>query len=264
MKNSLKLRERAKFEELLDMSSGYVWGYSNSSFEYLFATVLDISIYDEKYIAYGGSKANRLRAFWDSESDREVGMILSAILEQHETPLRGKNNELFDECYGIAQRLLSGIPALAPLKNVAVVFDIPYLSEQIRRIEDSVEKDPSLAIGTAKELIETCCKTILEKRGKTVSSNLTIQQLTKETLKELRLVPDNVHDSKRGADAIRQILQVLGTIGQSIGELRNLYGTGHGKSGNTVGLSSRHARLAVGAASTLVRFLFETHIDQLR
>ena len=32
-------------------------------------------------------------------------------------------------------------------------------------MEAAVVNDPSLAIGTAKELIETCCKTILEARG---------------------------------------------------------------------------------------------------
>ncbi|MDR3231671.1 MAG: abortive infection family protein, partial [Synergistaceae bacterium] len=39
-------------------------------------------------------------------------------------------------------------------------------------------------------------------------------------------------------------------------------GTGHGKDGRSKGLSTRHARLAVGAASTFVRFLFETHIER--
>jgi hypothetical protein len=36
-------------------------------------------------------------------------------------------------------------------------------------------------------------------------------------------------------------------------------GTGHGQHGSASGLTARHARLAVGAASTLTVFLFETH-----
>jgi hypothetical protein len=35
-------------------------------------------------------------------------------------------------------------------------------------MELSVHSDTTLAIGTAKELIETCCKTILAERGKTL------------------------------------------------------------------------------------------------
>ncbi len=39
----------------------------------------------------------------------------------------------------------------------------------------------------------------------------------------------------------------------------SLYGTGHGQHGSSSGLTTRHAKLAVGAASTLAVFLFETH-----
>lgn len=35
-------------------------------------------------------------------------------------------------------------------------------------MRESVDEDPALAVGTAKELIETVCKTIMEERGKPV------------------------------------------------------------------------------------------------
>lgn len=54
----------------------------------------------------------------------------------------------------------------------------------------------------------------------------------------------------------------LGTIAQGLGELRNLYGTGHGRTGATRGLKPRHARLAVGSAATLATFLLETHEER--
>jgi hypothetical protein len=126
-------------------------------------------------------------------------------------------------------------------------------------LEASVETDPSLAIGTAKELIETCCKTILAERGKPVLGTPDVSTLTKETLKELKLVPEGIPAAARGADVIKRLLSNLGTIGNGLAELRGLYGTGHGKHGSSMGLSARHAKLAVGAASTLAVFLFETH-----
>ena len=148
---------------------------------------------------------------------------------------------------------------LDDLKQTAVVFDAKHLAEQIRRIEQSVHSDPALAIGTAKELIETCCKTIMAERGKPIVGTPDIPTLTKATLKELKLVPEGIPDEARGGDVIKRLLQNLGSIGNSLAELRGLYGTGHGKHGNASGLSSRHAKLAVGVASTLVIFLFETH-----
>ena len=160
-------------------------------------------------------------------------------------------------------RLVSGAgaPSLDGIKEHAAEFDAQHLAEQIRRIEQSIESDPALAIGTAKELIETCCKTILAERGKTVVGTPDIPTLTKETLKELKLVPDGVPESARGSDVIKRLLSNLGTIGNGIAELRGLYGTGHGKDGKTQGVKPRHAKLAVGAAATLTTFLFETHKD---
>jgi hypothetical protein len=153
----------------------------------------------------------------------------------------------------------AGMPSLVGIKESAAEFDAKHLAEQIRRIEQSIESDPALAIGTAKELIETCCKTILAERGKPVAGTPDIPTLTKETLKELKLVPDGVPDSARGSDVIKRLLSNLGTIGNGLAELRGLYGTGHGKHGQTSGLNARHAKLAVGAAATLTTFLFETH-----
>lgn len=153
----------------------------------------------------------------------------------------------------------AGIPSLSSIKNTAAVFDAQHMAEQIRRMETAVHSDPSLAIGTAKELIETCCKTILSERGKPVSGTPDVSTLTKETLKELKLIPDGVPEARRGADVIKRLLSNLGTIGNGLTELRGLYGTGHGKHGRTSGLGARHAKLAVGAAATLTVFLFETH-----
>ena len=155
----------------------------------------------------------------------------------------------------------AGIPSLASIKDTAAVFDAKHMADQIRRMESAVESDPSLAIGTAKELIETCCKTILAERGKPVSGTPDLSTLTKKTLKELKLVPEGIPDAARGADVIKRLLSNLGTIGNGLAELRGLYGTGHGKHGTATGLGARHAMLAVGAAATLTIFLFETHME---
>lgn len=155
----------------------------------------------------------------------------------------------------------SNLSLLTSIKETAVNFDAAHMAEQIRRMEAAVESDPSLAIGTAKELIETCCKTILAARGKPVTATPEMSTLTKETLKELKLVPEGIPDEARGADVIKRLLSNLGTIGNGLAELRGLYGTGHGKHGSAVGLKPRHAKLAVGASAALAVFLFETHQD---
>jgi abortive infection Abi-like protein len=54
-------------------------------------------------------------------------------------------------------------------------------------------------------------------------------------------------------------LNNLGSIGHQLAELRNQYGTGHGRSMDHVGLPVRHAKLAIGAAAALAVFLYECH-----
>jgi len=217
---------------------------------------------------------------WDDpEQVRKVLQVLEGVVQPAE--LLAREEALTQESYAQREREVetliqvlnkdgfqwaggrivpkAGIPSLSSIENMAAVFDAQHMADQIRRMHNAVELDPSLAIGTAKELIETCCKTILSERGKPVIGTPDVSTQTKETLKELKLIPEQVPEARRGADVIKRLLSNLGTIGYGLAELRGLYGTGHGKHASTSGLGARHARLAVGAAATLTVFLFETH-----
>jgi hypothetical protein len=140
--------------------------------------------------------------------------------------------------------------------------DTNYVLGQITRMESAVENDPSLAIGTAKELIETVCKTILEERKIEFPYNDDLPKLVKATAKELKLTPSDIPDEAKASESIKRLLSNLATITNGVEELRNSYGTGHGKGAKAKGLSPRHAKLAVGAASTLAIFLLETHLER--
>jgi hypothetical protein len=154
---------------------------------------------------------------------------------------------------------MTGMPALAQIKTIAVQFDAEYMARQVKRIEESVNSDPPLAIGSAKELLETCCRTILADRDVTFADNPDLPKLVRTTMKELELLPEDIPDHAKGAEVIKRLLSNLSTIAQGLTELRNLYGSGHGKEGKWKGLTARHAKLAVGAATTLAVFLLETH-----
>lgn len=144
-------------------------------------------------------------------------------------------------------------------KTVADALDAAWMQKEIERLEQSVERDPALAIGTAKELVESCCKSILTKRGIEVSKKADLPELTKLLAKELRLVPEGISEEAKGAETVRLILRNLGALTQYLAELRGLYGSGHGRDGKHRGLEPRHARLAVGAAVAFIDFVTETH-----
>jgi len=149
--------------------------------------------------------------------------------------------------------------AIDELQDAISPLDAPHLREQIERMRAAADDDPSLAIGTAKELVETVCKTILRERSIPTSANPEIPELIKATREALRLMPDQIPANAKAADTIRRLLSNLGTIAQNLAEIRRDYGTGHGRDGKAKGLEPRHARLAVNSAVALVTFLIETH-----
>ncbi|MBM4104206.1 MAG: hypothetical protein FJ263_09200 [Planctomycetes bacterium] len=161
--------------------------------------------------------------------------------------------------FAARHRLVGGSPAIGTMKSIAASLDVNYITQQITRMEASVESDPELAIGTAKEFVETVCKTILREYGESISNNVDMPQLVKKVREKLDLLPDDIPEKAKGADTIKRVLSNLGAVAQGLAELRGLYGTGHGKDANVKGLHARHARLAVGAASALGVFLFETY-----
>lgn len=142
------------------------------------------------------------------------------------------------------------------IKNI---FNANYVTQQINFMESSIESSPYQAIGIAKELIETTCKSIFRDRQEDYDKNWELSRLMRETTKLLRLTPDHITDEAKAAKSIRQILGSLSSVVQGIAEVRNEYGSGHGKDSSFRGLQPRHAKLAVGAASTLAIYLLETH-----
>jgi hypothetical protein len=107
--SSLKTLEKAPFEDLLGMSSGYVLDFTNDTFAALFRETAAVDIYDQKYAVYGVSKAKRLRAFWEVESDPVVGKVLAELLEYwaQKTPQpNAAQISNVERCRGVVGRLL--------------------------------------------------------------------------------------------------------------------------------------------------------------
>lgn len=143
--------------------------------------------------------------------------------------------------------------------DIKKMLNADYVTQQINLMESSIENSPHISIGLAKELIETCCKSIFDERSESYEKNWDLPKLMKETTKLLKLTPNDIPNETRAASSIKQILGSLSSVVQGIAEVRNEYGSGHGKDDNFKGLQPRHAKLAVGAASTLAIYLLETH-----
>lgn len=154
---------------------------------------------------------------------------------------------------------------LQNIKKSVVTLNSSYINTQISRMQNSIETDPDLAIGTAKEFIETISKTILNTNNIAFSEeNDDLVQLVRKSLDYLKLLPDNIDKREKGIESIKRVLGNLSNIVQGMAELRNMYGTGHGKVGKTSVIQSRHAKLVVGAAITLGSFMFDTYQERIK
>lgn len=143
---------------------------------------------------------------------------------------------------------------VAKQDEIKKYLDTDYVKDKINLMNEEISKNTDLAIGTAKELIETVCKSILQGKGRTSDPSWGLGKLVKETTNSLDLQPKQAANPAKAESSIKKILGGLGSIVQGIGELRNAYGTGHGKEANFKGLEPRYAKLIVGVASDLSSF----------
>ncbi len=86
------------------MGNGYVLDFSNSTFREFVIGSTGLNI-DEESIGGSGSKARRLRHFWNSQPDHVVGKLLRDLVDY-----RPDGSPLKEKCQNIAARLLESVP----------------------------------------------------------------------------------------------------------------------------------------------------------
>src|SRR5260370_3836809 len=99
--SDLSFVEKRKFEQFLGMSSGYVLDFSNRTFAEFVLDSTGRDIFDARYNYASGSKANRLRAFWQKEDNALVGKLMNDLLDCVES-----EGAIKDTCRLIVNRLL--------------------------------------------------------------------------------------------------------------------------------------------------------------
>lgn len=111
--SSMTSLEKRRFEDLFGMASGYVLDFSDRTFAQFFRENVGVNIYDDRYKYNGGSKAKRLRAFWEMDDDGEVGKALEALLElwryQNELGKNSRADLTCSECLKTAARLMGKV-----------------------------------------------------------------------------------------------------------------------------------------------------------
>lgn len=147
---NLSQREKRYLERFLEMETGYVLDFSNRTFHNFFIEAINLDIEEERYYANGSSKANRMRTFWEIESDFKVGSFIEKVaeywLDQINLGRRDHDDtdeRLYEKCLEIAERL----KASGPIENLDAIApntedeSFEKLSETIRNYIENDEPD---------------------------------------------------------------------------------------------------------------------------
>ncbi len=253
---------------------GYVLDFTTNDFDVFTMESIGVALCSK----YNMSKGKSLAAYVNEAPDESVEKLLKDLLayyeENFEQEFTEEANEdlfgysrynaeyarLYKKCRSYVDRILNVTTPLAPnAVELQEKFSSEYLSKQIELMLKMQSENPTDAIGKAKELIESCCKTILDNKGVAWDKNWDMGKLIGETLSLLNLTPKSIPNTDPVSENIRAVLGNLRGITTKLAEIRNPYGSGHGKSAAFTGLETRHAKLAVGCSITFVTFLWDTY-----
>jgi hypothetical protein len=139
--SDLTFSEKQKFEQIFGMGSGYVLNFTNRTFREFIQDSAGRDIYDSRYDNASGSKANRLRMFWQKEDNKLVGKLLSEMLDY-----LGETSPKTEICRLIVARLLgyqTQAPLDQPVPPIPGAKALAGLKEEFDRL--AAEKDRNKA-----------------------------------------------------------------------------------------------------------------------
>ena len=248
----------------LFMRNRHILDFSPEGFTLFCENVIGISLCP----IYNASRNRSFSQFIHEGCDDDVKKLLAALLDYYEKSSRfnneRNNSSHYSNIYKKCKRTFLNFDSSNTLinsytKDLLHDFSTEYMQSQIRLMMDNIKSNPTEAIGKAKELIESCCKTILQERNQIIDKDWNISQLVRATQKTLQIMPENISNDAPGSNELKGVLGNLSSLASNIATLRNIYGTGHGKDLEYIGLEERHAELAIGSSVTLVKFLWASH-----
>lgn len=218
----LSFIEKSKFENLLGMSTGYVLNFTDRTYQEFIGETICIDIYDAKYNYRSGSKANRLRSFWNMESNFLVGKLLDALLQYWLSQIQIGNinhdqsdESLFKDCEKIVEKLKRELPVdnIDALQPNITDRDFTVLSKSIQA---SIEKnEPEAALDRLHTFVVKYIRVLCDKHSIEYTKETPLHSLFGGYIKYLN--ENNKIESKMSELILKSSISVL----ESFNDIRN-------------------------------------------
>jgi len=151
---------------------------------------------------------------------------------------------------------LEGIPPEAGQPLFSILNTLPdweHVTHDWNKARRRLASDPDGAITSARALLESVCKHILDDAGIGYKADDSLPNLYYLTVQELNLAPGQHQE-----EGFKKILGNAQAVVNELAALRNDQGDAHGKGRKAYRPAARHAELAVGFAGTIASFLVST------
>ena len=182
--SSLSYSEKQRFEKLLGMKTGYVSDFSNRTFEEFVWDSVRKEIYDDAFEYASGSKANRLRAFWEREPDHVVAKLLKDLVDYARD--LGAEQGLLEGCREAVDRLMQSapVPDLDAIVPNAGGREFEVLADAVKKSIE--ENEPEAGLDRLHTFTVKYLRVLCEERGISTEKKKPLHSLLGELLKSLK------------------------------------------------------------------------------
>jgi hypothetical protein len=204
------------------MGSGYVLNFSNRTIEEFILDSTGRAIYDSRYDYGSGSKANRLRAFWNVEPNPVVGKLMGDILDYGiEENTFAKDNPLLTDCRKVAARLMQDVP-VAELDALTTISDEKDFEVVAKAIRATIENNqPEVGLDRLHTFVVKYVRSLCSKHGIAFTRDKALHSLFGEYVKRLR---DGGHiESEMTSRILKSSISIL----EAFNDVRNNQSLAH-------------------------------------
>lgn len=238
---NLKYGEKDDFEALLGMRTGYVIDFTNRQFRQFVLDSVRLDI-DDPVIGGNGSKAVRLRHFWNTQPDHIVGRLLKDLVER----APDENAPLRKRCVAAAERLSksAAVHDAGVISELSGIEDFEQLAAGIR---DSIEKnEPEASLDRLHTFTVKFVRWVSERHGITVDRDKSLNAIFGmyvKKLQELKLI-----ESRMTEIILKTSISVL----DAFNDVRNNRSLAH----DNVLLNREESLLIFNHVTTAIRFIW--------
>lgn len=200
--SDLTSSERRKLERLFEMESGYLLDFSHRTLAEFIEEHAGRDVYDQAYPQRGsGSKAWRLRAFWEVEPNQLVGKLIAALIAYRAEVLERQNTagstilevrpqpdeeRLVDECRRIVVRLTQG-SVVQEMDAIRAPAGEPDFETIAKEVHEAIRRNqPEAGLDRLHTFAVKFVRSLCTVRGVVVTRDKPLHSLFGEYVKKLR------------------------------------------------------------------------------